>query len=59
MPVRLPWLWAWLLIGCALPICAQSGAVVPTAPPVLVLQGVGMAPLRALADICGASLDST
>lgn len=52
----LRWLFLCLLLPCGgVPLCALPGAMVPAAPDVLVVRGVSMAPLRALAEISGAT----
>ncbi len=59
MHLRTLWSIQCLLLLCgALPLCAKPPVIVPAAPPVLMMQGVGLAPLRAIADICGARITS-
>ncbi len=56
MQLRFRWLFLCLLLLCgSFSLCAQPAAIVPAAPDVLVVQWVNMAPLRALAEICGAA----
>ncbi len=60
MSSRIVWLFcALLLLGGALPLAALPAPIVPAAPDVLSVKGVEMVPLRAVAEIAGATIDDT
>jgi len=60
MHSRLFWLLLSLLLLCgALPLFALPAKIVPAAPDVVTVKDVGMAPLRAIAEICGANITDT
>jgi len=57
MHSRLCWILPGLLLLCgAPPLLALPAKIVPAAPDMLRVLGVGMAPLRAIAEICGAGI---